>query len=238
MTNMNWFQFKPYVPVAERRAAAQKKIAALSKTASLSPVAISGNKIAKTWWGAAWCANLERYADYANRIERGRSYVRNGQVIDLSISDGKVAAMVMGSELYHVQIEINKLSAATWRKVVDLVGRRIDGMAELAEGKFPQELGEIFMRQGEGLFPSPREIHLHCDCPDYADMCKHVAAVLYGIGARLDVSPLLFFKLRSIPFEDLLKKSVDEKMKNLLKNAHRKTNRVLQGEDISKIFGL
>ena len=117
------------------------------------------------------------------------------------------------------------------------MGRRIGSLAELVEGKFPKELGEIFMRQGEGLFPSPHEIHMDCDCPDYAVMCKHVSATLHGVGARLDTDPLLFFKLRSIPFEELLKKSVDEKMKNLLKNAHRKTDRVLKG-DIERIFGL
>jgi uncharacterized Zn finger protein len=234
---VSWFAFRPYVPVAKRRADAQKKIAALNKTAKLSPVVLSGRKIAATWWGAAWCANLERYADYENRIGRGRSYVRNGQVIDLSIGDGEVTAMVMGSELYHIRIGIDGLSRATWKKVVESVGRRIGSLAELVEGKFPKELGEIFMRQGEGLFPSPREIHLDCDCPDYAVMCKHVAAALYGVGARLDADPLLFFKLRSIPFEELLKKSVDEKMKNLLKNARRKTDRVLKG-DIERIFGL
>jgi uncharacterized Zn finger protein len=234
---VNWFEFKPYVPVAQRRAEARKKIAALGKTTKLSPVEISGKKIARTWWGASWCANLERYADFENRIGRGRSYVRNGQVIDLSISDGKVASMVMGSELYHVQIGIDGLSKKTWRTVAEQVGRRIGSLAELVEGKFPEELGEIFMRQGEGLFPSPREIHMQCDCPDYAVMCKHVAATLYGIGARLDTEPLLFFKLRGIPFEELLKKSVDEKMKKLLKNAHKKTNRVLKG-DVAGIFGL
>jgi uncharacterized Zn finger protein len=234
---VSWFAFKPYVPVARRRMDARKKIAALEKTVKLSPVTLSGKKIAATWWGAAWCANLERYADFANRIGRGRSYVRNGQVIDLVIADGEVKAMVMGSELYHVRIKIDGLSKATWGKVVESVGRRIGSLAELVEGKFPEELREIFMRQGDGLFPSPREIHLSCDCPDYAVMCKHVAAALYGVGARLDTDPLLFFKLRSIPFEELLKKSVDEKMKNLLKNAHRKTNRVLKG-DIAGIFGL
>jgi uncharacterized Zn finger protein len=234
---VSWFSFKPYVSVAERRANAQKKIASLGKTTKLSPIAISGNKIARTWWGAAWCENLERYADYENRIERGRSYVRNGQVIDLSISDGRVTAMVMGSELYRVEIEIDSLSTKKWRTIAAQVGRRIGSLAELVEGKFPKELGEIFMRQGEGLFPSPAEIHMECDCPDYAYMCKHIAATLYGIGARLDTDPLLFFKLRGIPFESLLKKSVDEKMKSLLKNAHKKTDRVLTG-DIARIFGL
>jgi uncharacterized Zn finger protein len=216
---------------------ARKKIAELEKNAKLSPVVLSGKKIANTWWGAAWCANLERYADFAYRIGRGRSYVRNGQVIDLAIADGEVKALVMGSELYHVRIGIDGLSKATWRKVVDSVGRRIGSLAELVEGKFPEELREIFMRQGDGLFPLPREIHFDCDCPDYAVMCKHIAAVLYGVGARLDTDPLLFFKLRSIPFEALLKKSVDEKMKNLLKNAGKKTDRVLKG-DITRIFGL
>ncbi|MDR0379424.1 MAG: SWIM zinc finger family protein [Candidatus Accumulibacter sp.] len=234
---MSWFDFRPYVSVAEQQAAARKKIAALSKTRKLSPVTISGRKIARTWWGAAWCANLERYADYENRIGRGRAYVRNGQVIDLSIAEGRVEAMVMGSELYNIHIDIDGLSRKTWRKVVESVGRRVGNLAELVEGKFPEALGEIFMRQGEGLFPAPREIHLHCDCPDYAVMCKHVAAVLYGVGAKLDTDPLLFFRLRSIPFEELLKKSVDEKMKSLLKNARRKTDRVLTG-DIGRIFGL
>jgi uncharacterized Zn finger protein len=234
---MSWFAFRPYVPVAKKRADAQEKIAALGKTEKLSPVTVSGRKIANTWWGASWCANLERYADFDNRVERGRSYVKNGQVIDLSIGDGKVLARVMGSELYRVEIGIDGLSAKAWERVSEQAGQRIGSLADLVEGKFPEELGEIFMRQGEGLFPSSREIHMQCTCPDYAFMCKHVAAVLYGIGARLDDDPLLFFKLRAIPFEKLLKKSVDEKMKNLLKNAHKKTERTLTG-DIAEIFGL
>lgn len=239
---MGWGYFE-YTPVAKKKADAEKTIAKLrKKNPNITPVIIDGKNIANTWWSISWNKNLESYADYSNRIERGRSYVRNGMVLDLQINTGVVNALVQGSgkSPYKVEIKIAKLSDSAWSKITSQCGSKISNMAELAEGKFPKEFEELFLRQGEGLFPTPKEIELSCSCPDWAYMCKHVAAALYGIGARFDSDPLLFFKLRGIQFEELLKKSVEDKIDNMLKNADKKSSRVIDDNaiDISALFGL
>jgi uncharacterized Zn finger protein len=239
---MGWGYFE-YVPVAKKRESAAKSLAKLKKTnPNISPVVIEGKKIANTWWSNAWNKNLESYADYSNRIGRGRSYVRNGAVLDLQISTGIVNALVQGSgkRPYKIEIKIAALSDGAWSSITAQCGNKIGSMAELAEGRFPKEFEELFLRQGEGLFPMSEEIELSCSCPDWAHMCKHVAAALYGIGARFDSDPLLFFELRGIKFEELLKKSVEEKIGNMLKNADKKSSRVIEDKDIdiSALFGL
>jgi len=225
--------------VGEQKRQAEKRLAKLrKKDPEIQPIAIEGNKIANTWWGMAWCKNLERYADYENRIGRGRSYVKNGLVLDLRIFEGVIHAQVSGSGVYKIRIKIDKLPEKKWKLIARQCANRIDSLAALAEGKFPEEFGESFMQQGSGLFPSPKEIHMDCDCPDWANMCKHIAAALYGVGAKLDTDPLLFFTLRSIDPASLIKKSVDEKMKNLLKNAKKKSKRVIDEKDVGRIFGV
>ena len=225
--------------VAEQKGKAAKRLATLrKKDPGIQPVIIEGTKIANTWWGAAWCNNLERYADYANRIGRGRSYVKNGLVLDLRIAEGEVRAQVSGSSLYTVTIKIDKLPQIKWKKIAEQCANHIDSMAALAEGEFPGEFKEAFLKQGDGLFPSPKEIHLGCSCPDWASMCKHVAAALYGVGTKLDTDPLLFFTLRGINPAELVKKSVDEKMKLLLANANKRSKRVIAAKDVGRIFGV
>jgi uncharacterized Zn finger protein len=225
--------------VAQQRAKAQKQLAKLRKTnPNISPVTIEGNKIAKTWWGSSWCKNLERYADFSNRIGRGRSYIKNGFVLDLQISEGLITALISGKSVYDVTIKIDKLPEKKWKTISEQCSKRIDSLTSLTEGKFPEEFEEIFMSQDAGLFPSPKEIHMDCDCPDWATMCKHVAAALYAVGARLDTDPLLFFSLRGIDPSELIKKSVDEKMKSLLANAEKKTGRVITDQDAKRIFGV
>jgi uncharacterized Zn finger protein len=237
---MGWgYDYYSKPSVSAQIAKAQKQLNKLRrKNPDIQPVVIEGRKIAKTWWGIAWCKNLERYADYANRIGRGSSYVKNGFVLDLKITEGKISALVSGSNIYTVEIEIDRLPEKKWKKIAEHCSQRIDSIAALAEGRFPAEFQEVFMKQGEGLFPSPKEIHMDCSCPDWATMCKHVAAVLYAVGARLDVEPLLFFTLRGIDPSELIKKSVDEKMKSLLQNAKKKSKRVIEEKDIGRIFGV
>jgi uncharacterized Zn finger protein len=237
---VSWGYYE-YKPVAQKKADAQKQLAKLRKKyPNIAPVVVEGRKIARTWWGKAWIQNLESYADYANRIGRGSAYVKNGMVLDLQIAPGSVKALVQGSrrEPYAVSIGIDKLSAVTWNAIAAQSSNKIGGLADLTEGRFPEELARIFLRQGKGLFPSPKEIHFDCSCPDWADMCKHVAAALYGVGARLDYDPLLFFTLRDIDFSALLKKSVDKKIESLLKNAGKKSKRIIDDADISALFGV
>lgn len=235
------WEYPRYVSVGEKKANAVKQIAKLrKKNINLKPITVQGNKLAKTWWGNAWNKNLESYADYSNRIARGRSYVKNGFVLDLQIEKGLVNALVMGtgSKPYSITVIIEPLKTSRWDTIVKACGNKIGSIEELAEGKFPKELESIFSLKGEGLFPSPNEIKFSCSCPDYAYMCKHVAAVLYGIGTRFDEDPVLFFTLRGIDVEKLLKKSVEEKMKSMLKNSDKKTGRVLEDVDVGKLFGV
>ena len=239
---MSWDnEFRDYVPVSEKKKSAQKALDRLrKKNPNIAPVLLTGKALATTFWGRAWNKNLESYADYANRIERGRTYVRQGMVLDLQIDTGLVTGLVMGSRKspYAIAIQIDTLSPAKWTRIAQEAQHSITNLAELAEGAFPPALAERFLRQGDGLFPSPREIHMRCDCPDWADMCKHLAAMLYGIGARFDSDPLLFFKLRDIPFQALLKKTVEDKMQSLLQNAGKPSDRVLDDADIAGLFGL
>lgn len=237
----NYGGFAPYVSVAEKKAKADRQIAKLrKKNPNLAPILIEGRTIAATWWGKAWNQNLESYADYANRISRGKSYVRNHAVLDLQIQPGEVDALVQGStsKPYHVEISIDKLDKKRWKNMTQLCNRRIASLEELIAGKFPRELAELFTDHSYGLFPSPKEIHFACSCPDYAYMCKHVAAALYGIGARLDGDPLLLFTLRGVSTDDLIRRSAESRLNAMLKNSGKKTDRVIAADEIEGIFGI
>ena len=201
----DWGGWPPYVPVAERRAKAQKHAEKMQKKGqSLAPVVIAGRTIAATFWGKAWCENLERYGDYENRIPRGRTYVRNGSVVDLKIGTARVDALVSGTHLYTVGIEIRPLKAEIWKGIKRACTGRIGSLLELLQGKLSREVMEIVTKPKMGLFPEPAEITFRCSCPDWASMCKHVAAVFYGIGARLDREPELLFKLRDLDHLELI----------------------------------
>ncbi|MBW2630568.1 MAG: hypothetical protein JRC90_02195 [Deltaproteobacteria bacterium] len=238
---MGYWGYPRYVSVAEKRAKAAKKIKQLrKKNPDIRPVIIEGRSIATTWWGKSWNVNLERYADYENRIGRGRSYVRHGTVLDLRIEPGLVTSLVQGtaSKPYSVTVNIKELPSNIWRKITVACEGKLDSLQGLLAGKFPKALNEIFTAQGKGLFPSPKEISFSCSCPDWAYMCKHVAATLYGIGARLDEDPSLFFKLRKVDMGDLISRAVEDKTQKLLKKARRKSSRVIDDSSLSDVFGI
>lgn len=202
---MSFYAWKPYVPVAERRKKAEKAAAKARKAgAALSLVTASRGAIARTFWGKAWCDNLERYSDYANRLPRGRTYVRNGSVIDLQIAAGEVRAQVMGSSLYTVAVSIIAVPDQRWKSISADCAGSIDSLVELLQGRFSKAVMERICAPNTGLFPAPKEIQFSCSCPDWASMCKHVAAVFYGIGARLDQQPELIFTLRRVDAGDLV----------------------------------
>ena len=233
--------FPKYISAAEKKEKANKSIAKFKKkNPDIEPVIIEGRTLAKSWWGKAWNLNLESYADYENRINRGKSYVRNNMVLDLKITKGKVTAKVQGTRAkpYDVEILIDALSNEKWKQVTALCNNRIDSLEQLIEGKFPKELDVLFKEKKYGIFPSPKEIRFDCSCPDWASMCKHVAAALYGIGARLDSNPMLFFELRDIDSKELVRKSVEQKLDSMLKNAGKKSKREIAEKDVSDIFGL
>lgn len=197
--------WKPYVSVAERRAKAEKAAVKAKKGgAVLTPVDAFRGAIAKTFWGKAWCENLTNYSDYASRLPRGGSYLRNGSVIDLQITPGEVRAKVMGSSLYKVTVSVKAVPEKQWKTICDDCSGSIDTLVELLQGKLSKAVMERICKPGSGLFPSPKEIEFDCSCPDWASMCKHVAAVLYGIGARLDEQPEVLFSLRRVEVKDLV----------------------------------
>lgn len=205
----------------------------------LEPVNISGRTIVKSWWGQSWCDNLERYADYGSRLERGKRYVRSGAVVDLKIHFGKIQARVQGRRKtpYKVEIRISPLSEERCQKIMERCGRRIENLEGLIAGNFPDELKEIFLEE-EGLFPAPKEISFSCSCPDWALLCKHVAAVLYGVGARLDESPLLFFELRGIDAGRFIDVALQSKVEQMLANVECKSDRIICEQDIGNLFGV
>jgi len=238
---MGYYGYPVYVSVAEKKEKAKRSIEKLrKKNPNISPVIINGNLIATKWWGKAWNKNLESYAELSNRIGRGRSYVKQGAVLDLQLKKGEIEALVQGSgtKPYSVVIKIDKLNEKKWESVIEICNHRIDTMESLLVGEFPKEFDELFRTSEKGLFPYPKEIHFECSCPDSARVCKHIAAVLYGVGARLDDDPILFFKLRDIDFEVLLKKSIEDKMKSMLKNADKKSTRIIDDNEVFDLFGL
>lgn len=236
--NTNDFKQPTEAEIKSRVSATKKK--EKKKGKELAPVVISGKAIAKNWWGVAWCDNLERYADYANRIERGKRYVRSGAIVDLQIESGKVHARVQGTRKipYKVEIRISPLSEEKCQSIINRCTTRLENVEQLMEGNFPPEMKALF--EGEdGLFPSPREISFDCSCPDWALMCKHVAATLYGVGARFDEQPLMFFKLRGIDFNRFIDVTLANKVEMMLKNAEQpQSTRVLREDRLTELFGV
>jgi uncharacterized Zn finger protein len=233
---MSYFAWAPYVSVAERRRQAEVKLATLVKRGEVvAPVKIEGRNIAKSFWGKSWCENLERYSDFENRLPRGRSYVRNGSVLDLRIAKGEVVAMVAGSRLYKVKATIAPVKAVRWKAICRDCAGTIDTLVELLQGRLAKGVMDRVCREGDGLFPAPGEIKLSCSCPDWADMCKHVAAVLYGIGARLDQTPQLLFVLRGVDENELLAAAGQN---GSLAKPVRSTASVLRDTDMAALFGL
>jgi uncharacterized Zn finger protein len=232
-----WGRFRPYVSVDERQRLAKAEIAKMTrKGQKLSPIILEGRTIVRTFWGKAWCDNLESYSDYENRLPRGRSYIRNGSVLDLQITTGRITAMVQGSSLYRQTIQISSLGKANWNRIKTDCSGRIDSLVELLQGRLSESVMRLITQKENGLFPKPSEIKLECSCPDWADMCKHVSAVLYGVGARLDEKPDLLFTLRGVDHVELLDhagKADDLAGKTIAKASH-----TIQEKDLEQIFDI
>ncbi|MCR4302873.1 MAG: hypothetical protein NUV63_01425 [Gallionella sp.] len=233
---MGYFGWKPYVPVAERRKQAEKAAAKMQKKGvTLTPVIGGRGSIAKTFWGKAWCDNLERYSDYENRLPRGRTYVRNGSVIDLKVAEGVIQAQVMGSRVYKVAVSVAAVPAPQWQAISADCAGSIATLVELLQGKLSNAVMERICTPKTGLFPAPKEISFTCSCPDWAAMCKHVAAVLYGIGVRLDAQPDLLFSLRRVDAKELVAQAGAALPKN--KKAPAPT-KVLDASLLADVFGI
>jgi uncharacterized Zn finger protein len=230
-----WYEWRPYIPVAQRRRRAELEMRKLKKGHPVSPVVIEGRAIAQTFWGKAWCDNLERYSDFSNRLPRGRTYVRNGSVVDLQISPGEVAAIVSGTELYKVAVKVAVVPRARWSSICRDCAGAIDTLVELLQGRFSKAVMARICQEKIGLFPAPAEIEFSCSCPDWALMCKHVAAVLYGVGARLDERPEFLFKLRKVHEKDLIAKAGGGIP---LSKTGPSADKVLATDSLSELFGL
>ncbi len=212
---------------------------AKKKGKTLEPVIIEGNKIVNSWWGKAWCENLERYADYASRLPRGKRYVKSGAVVDLKIGEGVVLAKVQGTRKtpYIVEVHIDPVDEDKMQTLIDQCTKKIENLEQLVNGTFPEELKELFISQN-GLFPNPREISFSCSCPDWAVLCKHVAAVLYGIGSRFDQDPLLFFELRGIDVNRFIDTTIENRIESMLENVDKPSSRIIESNDYADLFGL
>lgn len=230
--------FAPYVPVAKRRAQASSYAKKLAKKENreLSPVAISGRAMATTFWGMAWCDNLEAYSDFANRLPRGRTYARNGSVIDLQIKLGRIEAIVSGSEIYKISIVIDTLSKPAWKRLKEECSQSIASLIDLLQGRFDAGVMQRLAHPTEGLFPRPKEIKMKCSCPDSAGLCKHLAAVLYGVGNRLDSSPEMLFTLRNVDHLELVSQAVAEG--NLDRTLDAAQDDALAGSNLGEMFGI
>lgn len=222
-----------------RRMAKESSGNAKKKGKKLEPIVIHGRQITHSWWGQAWCSNLEQYADYGSRLERGKRYVRSGAVIDLKVEKGKILARVQGTRKtpYKIEIAISPLSEERCQAIISQCGRKIENMEALIQGTIPDDLKELFQGEG-GLFPTPREISFHCSCPDWALMCKHVAAVMYGIGAKVDENPFFFFQLRGIDVERFIDVTLENKVESMLEHALEPSDRIISDKDAWRIFGL
>lgn len=210
---------------------------ASQKGREMQPIIIQGREIAHKWWGKAWCQNLERYADYGSRLERGKRYLRSGTVIDLQIVKGKIRARVQGRRAtpYKVEIRISPLKEAACQHIMDMCANKIDSLEALIEGDFAEDFKDLFTGEN-GLFPTPTEINFQCSCPDWALLCKHVAAVLYGIGARLDENPLLFFTLRGIDMDRFIDVTLSNRVEQMLAHADTKSDRIIKDDKIHDLF--
>jgi len=235
---MSWgWGFKPYVNAAEKRRRSQKAAHALEKKGrNLSPVRIDGRKIARSFWGKAWCDNLESYSDYANRLPRGRTYVRNGSVLDLRIEAGAVTALVSGSDLYQVKISIKPVGKAPWETLKTECSGQVGSLMDLLQGRLSTAVMELITRRETGLFPKPAEISLDCSCPDWAGMCKHVAATLYAVGARLDESPEMLFALRGADHLELITAATESVTADSASAAD--VPDALSGENLAQVLGI
>ncbi len=234
---MAWgWGWRPYVSVGQRRAQAFLEMEKLRKKgANIQPVTIAGRQIARTFWGRSWCEHLEKFSDFENRLPRGRTYVRNGSVCHLEIKPGKIAAKVSGSDIYDVSIDIKALANAHWKRVRASCAGQVASLLELLQGKLSDHVLRVVTDRDQGLFPKPNEISMDCSCPDWAGMCKHVAAVMYGIGARFDEKPELLFLLRGVDHNELISKAT---AKSVIAKTSKTGRRTLDEQRITEVFGI
>jgi uncharacterized Zn finger protein len=159
-----------------------------------------------TWWGRLWITALEQLGDdFENRLPRGKKYAEEGAVSHFTVTPGEIQAKVHGRKTYNVTLGLPALTSAQWEKALDRIYQESRFVASLLAGEMPQGLDETFREAGASLYPRvPKELQTHCDCPDWANPCKHVAAVCYIMAEALDRDPWLLFDLRGLTKEEVL----------------------------------
>jgi uncharacterized Zn finger protein len=204
---------------------------------AIDPIAIDGRAIATTFWGKAWCRHLESLSDFQNRLPRGRTYVRRGAVVHLALEPGRILAKVQGSSLYEIEIGVAKLQPRRWSKVVSECTGSIDSLVELLRGRLSESVMRAVTNLESGLFPATSEIQMSCSCPDWAVLCKHLAAVLYGVGARLDARPELLFTLRGVDASELVAEGAAATAPGT-KAGGNGARHTLSGDALGAVFGI
>jgi len=237
---MSWgrYDWAPYVPVGQKVNQAVRLAAQLAKKQKRepAPVKLQGRTIAKTFWGKAWCDNLTAYQDFSNRLPRGATYLRNGSVVDLIVKHRKIEAIVAGSHPYTVKIDITELDSKRWKSIRSDCSQSIDSLLDLLSGKLSDGVMKRLTDPQTGLFPLPQEIRMSCSCPDYSSCCKHLAAVMYGVAARLDSQPELLFLLRGVDHQDLVSQAIAAG--NLDRELSTAAASPLGTLDLSELFGI
>jgi len=230
---MSWYQSEE---AAQVRESVEREIVRRRERGELFEPLVapkSSKKLVQTFWGRAWCRHLESYSDYEHRLPRGRSYLRQGNVYNLAIEAGLVTAVVAGAMIYEVQVRVAPLEAHDWEGLKETCAGRVASLLDLLEGRLDEGLMQAMCGSDAGLFPEPAGIRMSCNCPDWADMCKHIAAVLYGIGVKFDADPALFFRLRGVDPTELLASSAGEVL-----SAVPQIEPELDGVDLGALFGI
>ena len=161
--------------------------------------------IGEKWWSKRWVALLESFK-IGERLARGRSYARKGQVISIDIQKGRVRSRVQGvqSEPYLVEIRVAKISRDDWEKVIDVMAEKALFAAKLLSGEMPKDIEDAFAEARLSLFPGKKDLKTDCSCPDWSNPCKHIAAVYYLLAERFDEDPFLIFKLRGRTEDEII----------------------------------
>lgn len=163
-------------------------------------------EIGETWWAKRFLSILDSFG-WSKRLTRGRSYARSGQVIEYNIDYGVITSKVQGSRAkpYSINIKVKTLSMKQWSSIIKTMASQARFLAKLLSGEMPHDIEDLFKSTGVPLFPSSeKDFHAECSCPDWANPCKHIAAVYYVVGEAFDRNPFLIFHLRGVKKDELL----------------------------------
>ncbi len=235
---MSWYEYESKADIQARISKEIEKRRAKGEPFENINTEVKRGNPSTTFWGKAWNENVESYMDFETRLPRGRAYLRAGNVYDLEINEGEIFAYVTGSSIYEVVILINSLPKQRWEALKEKVAGKVTNLVDLLSGKLGPGVLSAITDQDEGLFPEPKKIRFDCNCPDYATLCKHAAAVLYAVGVKLDQNPELFFKLRKVDHRELIIAAGKAAAGAGDLTTADESAEVLKGEDLSELFGI